>query len=256
MFLEAWAAANGYNVKNDNISPWRRSHMTNMVNAFDFNNPDYSLPNIATVRTPAPLDDDNWSGNLTLGSLTGPWVGPSKCRSDYGGKYPQPPYGQQNANLDMNSIVEKGYKQIRGHITEGRYITIESDGAGFGRDNGKVIGLAADGEHKDAAQRWILTSTDGNRFGNSFYLQHVSDNSFVTSKLSLDKDQGKAQAFVFNYEPESGSHTLSTAGASNDAFVSLSKHNNKKRSEKNSRDVADVKLAGGKTSYKIYGVNY
>lgn len=36
MFLEAWAKARGYNVKTPNITPWRRAHMSNLVNAFDF----------------------------------------------------------------------------------------------------------------------------------------------------------------------------------------------------------------------------
>lgn len=38
MFIEEWAKANGYDVFNDNITPWRREHMSNLVNAFDFNN--------------------------------------------------------------------------------------------------------------------------------------------------------------------------------------------------------------------------
>ncbi|KAJ3474657.1 hypothetical protein NLG97_g9746 [Lecanicillium saksenae] len=45
MFIEAWAQASGYNLTVDNITPWRRKHMTNMVNAFDFGSTtDYSLP--------------------------------------------------------------------------------------------------------------------------------------------------------------------------------------------------------------------
>lgn len=38
LFIEEWAKANGYNVFNENITPWRRNHMSNLVNAFDFNN--------------------------------------------------------------------------------------------------------------------------------------------------------------------------------------------------------------------------
>ncbi|KAJ3494551.1 hypothetical protein NLG97_g4006 [Lecanicillium saksenae] len=259
MFLEAWAQANGYSLKNENISPWRRAHMTNLVNAFDFNNPDYSLPNIASVRTPEADNSLPWTGNLTLGSLSGPWVGPSKCDSQYtwAQKNPSIPFGAENANEDMNNLVEEGYKEIRGHLTEGRYITIESNGAGLGRDkNGKIIGIAAADKHEDSAQRWILTSSDGDRFGNSFYMQSASDNRFVTSSMALDKSQAKAQAFIIEYESSTATHTLRKVGASNGQYVSLAKHNNKKRAQMDSRDVADVDLAGSKTSYKIYGVNY
>lgn len=258
MFLEAWAQANGYNVKNEGITPWRRTHMTNMVNAFDFNNPDYSLPSITSVRTPEALDYDNWSGNLTLGSLTGPWVGPSKCSSGYShGNHPPVPYGQQNANEDMNNLVEDGHKEIRGAITEGRYVTIESSGLGFGRTkDGKVVGIAASDKHEDKSQRWVITNSDGDRFGKSFYIQSASDDSFVSSKGALVKDQSQAQAFIFEYESETATHTLRQAGAGNGQYVSVTKRASKKRGDKKCRDIGEVSFTGSKTSYKIYGVNY
>ncbi len=237
--------------------------MTNMVNAFNFNNPDYSLPSITSVRTPEALDYDNWSGNLTLGSLSGPWVGPSKCMGGYShGNRPDVPYGPQNANEDMNNLVEDGYKEIRGAITEGRYIVIESNGVGLGRTkDGKVVGIAASDKHDDKSQRWIITNSDGDRFGKSFYIQSASDSNFVTSNGALTKDQSQAQAFIFEYEPGTATHTLRRAGAGNGEYVSVAKRankkrDNKKRANKKCRDIGDVNFAGSKTSYKIYGVNY
>lgn len=39
MFIEKWAAANGYdNVYTEAITQWRRDHMSDLVNAFDFKN--------------------------------------------------------------------------------------------------------------------------------------------------------------------------------------------------------------------------
>lgn len=38
MFVEEWAAANGFKVHNEGITKWRREHMSNLVNAFDFDN--------------------------------------------------------------------------------------------------------------------------------------------------------------------------------------------------------------------------
>lgn len=232
--------------------------MTNMVNAFDFNNPDYSRPSITSVRTPEALDYDNWSGNLTLGSLTGPWVGPSKCTSGYShGNHPAVPYGQKNANEDMNNLVEEGHKEIRGAITEGRYITIENNGLGLGRTKeGKVVGIAASDKHEDSAQRWIITNSDGDRFGKSFYIQSAEDSNFITAKGTLSKDQNQAQAFIFEYEPDSVTHTLRRAGSGSGKYVSLSKRAQKKRGNKKCRDIGDVNFDGSKTSYKIYGVNY
>ena len=38
-FVEEWAAANGYKgVKTAAMTQWRRDHMSNLVNAFDFDN--------------------------------------------------------------------------------------------------------------------------------------------------------------------------------------------------------------------------
>ena len=39
MFVEQWAAANGYEgVHSKELTQWRRDHMSNLVNALDFDN--------------------------------------------------------------------------------------------------------------------------------------------------------------------------------------------------------------------------
>ncbi|KAG5927950.1 hypothetical protein E4U42_001487, partial [Claviceps africana] len=148
LFIEAWAAANGYNttaVSTEGIlTPWRRRHMTDMVNAFDFDGPDYSVPKLTPVRTPEPRNDTNWSGDLDLGSLTGPWVGPARCKDGFAhGNYPPVPYGRPNAEQNMSALVEDGFKQIRGAITEGRFVTMESNGLGLAVARPHERGLAA-----------------------------------------------------------------------------------------------------------------
>jgi phospholipase C len=72
MFVEEWLTAQGYkNVQQENITPWRREHMSNLLKAFDFDNPDYSLPTIASAPTPLR----NWNAPITtdgpLGALDG-----------------------------------------------------------------------------------------------------------------------------------------------------------------------------------------
>lgn len=38
-FVEQWAAAQGYSgVKSAELTPWRRSHISDLINAFDFEN--------------------------------------------------------------------------------------------------------------------------------------------------------------------------------------------------------------------------
>jgi phospholipase C len=48
MFIEKWAAANGYDgVHNEAITQWRRDHMSDLVNAFDFEN--VSQPKLSLI---------------------------------------------------------------------------------------------------------------------------------------------------------------------------------------------------------------
>lgn len=43
-FVEQWAAANGYSgVQSKELTPWRRSHISDLVNAFDFDNVSINL---------------------------------------------------------------------------------------------------------------------------------------------------------------------------------------------------------------------
>ncbi|GAO19824.1 hypothetical protein UVI_02043800 [Ustilaginoidea virens] len=254
LFLEAWAEANGYIVSHTNISPWRRQHMTNMVNAFDFDNPIYTLPIITAVRTPEARTDNNWSGNLSLGSLTGPWVGPAKCRNGYAhGNQPPIPYGKANAEQDMNALVEAGYKQVRGSITEGRYVTIESNGLGLAISRGcSVVAIQSSKAHEDARQRWILHTADGNRFGNTFYIQSALEKSYISVNGGLTTDQSKAKAFTIEYQASGSTYTL--RGTENAGkYVSFIKS---RRRNAQCGHAGTITWEGEAGRFKIYAVNY
>lgn len=259
MFVEAWAQANGYNMTVNNITPWRREHMTNMVNAFDFTSPvDLSLPKLTDVRDPEPLDHDNWSGDLSLGSLSGPWVGASKCQNGYAhGNYPKIPYGKENLAQNMDALVEDGFKQLRGAITEGRYITIEAAASGLGltrTKKGKVIAASGDGAHKDILQRWVLHTADDNRFGKAFYLQSAAlEKGFIAPNGRLTKDRKDAQVFLFEYSAAGTAFTLQVQGANGGKYVSFGEK--RKLSEK-CRAVADINWKGEGDRFSIFGVNY
>ncbi|EFY85863.1 extracellular phospholipase C [Metarhizium acridum CQMa 102] len=171
------------------ISDWRRQYMTNMVNAFDFDNPDYSLPQPGEVRDPEPRTDNNWSVNLSLGTLTGPWVGPARCRDGYEqGNYPPVPSGEANAEQNMDKLVEDGSKQ----------------------------------DHQDVRQRWVLHAVDGNRFGNTFHLQSASEESYISKNGSLTTEKSAAKAFIFEYQTQGSTHTtLRASGAQSGKYVGL-----------------------------------
>lgn len=61
--LEEWVGqnANGtYKAPASLISPWHRSTTSNLINLFDFNNPDFSIPTLPTVAKPATNSQGVW----------------------------------------------------------------------------------------------------------------------------------------------------------------------------------------------------
>ncbi|KAK8050405.1 extracellular phospholipase C [Apiospora phragmitis] len=52
LFVEAWQRARGVDVATDQMVPWRRAHMSDLVAAFDFTHPDYSVPVLPEVPEP------------------------------------------------------------------------------------------------------------------------------------------------------------------------------------------------------------
>jgi phospholipase C len=182
-------------------------------------------------------------------------VGPAKCLNGFAhGNYPAVPYGAVNANQSMDALVEEGFKQIRGSITEGRYVTIESDGLGLAiTKKGKVIGLQSTKAHEDIRQRWILHTADGNRFGNRFYIQSASNKSYVSTHGDLTADVTTAKVFVLEYRAKGSTYTLRADGAASDKYISFSKL---PKSSAKCPNTGKVNWEGEVAPFKIYGVNY
>ncbi|KHN99838.1 Phosphoesterase [Metarhizium album ARSEF 1941] len=268
-FVEEWAAAHGYRgVRTKALTQWRRDHMSNLLNAFDFDNvstrtserkkPDYSRPLITPVDTPPSLPDDGsrWTGNLSLGSLTGPWVGAAKCLQDHKTNKPPVPYGKQNADQDMAQLVEQGFKRVRGRLTEGRYLTFEMFGLALTNFNGTVVSVTpATSSHGDARQRWIVHTVGGPGAGNHFYLQSAVDKKYVSAWPVvglLTSDANKAQAFHITYHPRGSKYSLSLGNRS-DAFVKLSPTSRRRSADGSMSGISWAAKAGG---FSVYSVSY
>ncbi|PHH92491.1 hypothetical protein CDD83_7128 [Cordyceps sp. RAO-2017] len=255
MFVEQWAAANGYQgVHSKELTQWRREQMSDLVNVFDFTESDLSVPTIAQVRKPEILPEKpgDYTGNLTLGSLTGPWVGPAKCLSDHRSSQPPIPYGPQNANQDLSQLVEEGFKQVRGQLTEGRYLTFEMGGQALSNMDGRVVDVSDSTERHDAIrQRWILHAVGNSP--NRFLIQSALDRKYISgvpTKGSLTSDVSQAQAFDIVYNPSGATYSLSIGGRT-DGFVRMSSQ--RFLSPQTSR----VDWDGPGTSwFRIYSVSY
>ncbi|CRG82678.1 phospholipase C [Talaromyces islandicus] len=250
MFIEKWAAANGYDsVYTEAITPWRRDHMSDLVSAFDFENPDYSIPTITKAAEPPskPENPGDYSGNLDLGSLTGPWVGPASCIADYPVKVPVP-YGVNNANRDISLVVEDGYKRVRGNITEGRYLTFETAGQALTNVGNSSITLSAGkGSHDDIYQRWVVHPVDGPGHGNRFYIQSAASKAYITATGLLSADVGKAQAVTITYTSSGASYSLGVNTGSHGTS-----HNKAARSPTASISLKDLE---GKP-FEVFSVSY
>ncbi|XWW96233.1 hypothetical protein V2A60_004206 [Cordyceps javanica] len=247
MFVEAWAKANGYDVRTPNITPWRRKHMSNLVNAFDFRHTDYSVPPIASVRTPETDPDKPYSGNLTLGSLDGPWVGPARCLQEHAmGNRPPIPYGAENAEQDMASLVEEGFKTMRGRASEGRYVVFHTDGYALSNEDDEV-GISGDNRrHDKIKQRWILHSLAD--YGNKFYLQSAKDAKYIGEEGEMTSKKGEAQAFTIVYHPDSATYTLHVGGGRRAVTIGTRRRGTSVK--------RDVDWAGGGTRFTAYAVSY
>ena len=196
LFLEEWLAAKGYaNVKAESMAPWRRAHMSNLVNAFDFSNPDFSVPNIPTAPTPHTDSNGNWDGS-------------SYCESLYKVQQPPVPYGQQSKN--MSGLSEKGFKPVRGALTEGRYISFEANGyalqtevesssskSGASNSTSSLTTGKAVSEHDQRSQLFVIHQLEDG--GVQFNISSAVDGSYLTSELTFANGTSNAAAFTIQY---------------------------------------------------------
>lgn len=112
LFLEKWAReAYNLNFTVNSIPEWRRKHMSDLVNMFNFDRQDLSVPVLTQVEEP------NFHKNGTTDNV-------QKCQEKYKDLAEPPvPYGDQTEATALQ--YEKGYKLLRGNLTEGRYLVIE-----------------------------------------------------------------------------------------------------------------------------------
>ncbi|WEW57590.1 phospholipase C [Emydomyces testavorans] len=131
LFLEEWLTAKGFkNIKTPEMVPWRREHMSNLLNAFDFENVSTTLPLISTHIARSTLTP-NHQPDLSIPSMpkadfphrdrNGNWDGSAYCESRFPQTRPPVPFGSQPKTMP-NDLVEQGYKECLGTLTEGRYL--------------------------------------------------------------------------------------------------------------------------------------
>jgi phospholipase C len=197
LFLEAWQAARGANVTTDQMGPWRRAHMSNLVAAFDFANPDYSVPDLPDA--PAPHKDD-----------TGAYDGAAYCAATYAYEDRRPPVpyaGDDGAVEDVASLSEAGFKEVRGYLTEGRWLTFEADGQALTNAGASLAASSATGAHDQKDQRWVIHALEIG--GSKFKIASAVDGTWITTDGGLADAENSAGVFDLGFVPSKG-HTVMT----------------------------------------------
>jgi phospholipase C len=149
--------------------------MSDLTKAFDFSNPDYSLPSLPRADT--PLMDS--SGN---------YIGWSKCESSYRTQRPTVPYGKQTPDDALYS--ENGFKAVRGSLTEGRYLVFEMNGYALANVNGSIAASPVARQHDPPTHRWVAHQLQ--QAGSTFQLSSAVDGNFIASDTSLTLKQKSA----------------------------------------------------------------
>ncbi|GJJ10990.1 hypothetical protein Clacol_005219 [Clathrus columnatus] len=183
-FMEQWLTAKGVkNIVTDQLNGWRRDHMSDLTQMFDFAHPDLSLPNLPIP--PPPLLDSN-----------GNFIGSPTCQAEFPNPQPPIPYGQQTRETSLQ--IENGFKPVRGALTEGRFLVFETKGLALTYSSllGLTLGKAVP-KHDNDDQRFILhatapppATTFNLQFAGSPKRGYVDNNNRETSSIS--------KAAVFN----------------------------------------------------------
>ncbi|KAL1859073.1 hypothetical protein VTK73DRAFT_7602 [Phialemonium thermophilum] len=194
LFLEQYLAARGYkNISSEaQMSDWRREHMSNLLNAFDFDNPDFSIPDLPQPDHP-PTNANGQIIGMYNGYCTG--VFGTDCS---GSKYIDGiPYGNQTEEEAL--FFEDGFKGVRGNLLEGHYLVFEANGhaitnPGSGRE---LTATAATAGHEDIHQRWVLHQLAPE--GTEFRITSALDGKYISQHTSLATLESGAETYNITY---------------------------------------------------------
>ncbi|GJJ08151.1 hypothetical protein Clacol_002359 [Clathrus columnatus] len=185
MFIEEWLASKGKNVVTDQLNPWRREHMSNLLQMFDFEHPDMSIPDLPVPTPPA------------IGPQ-GQFLGDVECQTIFPNPQPPVPYGQQTRQNSLT--IETGFKSVRGSLTEGRFLVFESGNSALSLDtrNRQLTLGGAVPEHDTPLNRFVLHATanpPATTFNLQFFETINGQTNFIGSNLKATTSMDDAAVF-------------------------------------------------------------
>ena len=197
-FLEEWVGTDKhgkYLAPATNIQPFARKTASTLVNAFDFDHPNYSVPKFAPVTKPAT-------------NSKGEWDSTAMCEAIPNAPKTTPPYGKQ-----VYPTVESGARPIRGAVTEGRKLVFTS-GNKVVQIKNKALSTASLPKkakvtqfNKEALFHPLLTGTKG-----EFKMQSVADNSVCLNVWGNAVTVGECKGTSWYFEQAGAQHHIRDVG--------------------------------------------
>ncbi|CDS02082.1 hypothetical protein, partial [Sporisorium scitamineum] len=186
LFVEQWAKAINKPFKQESITQWRRTQLSDLTSMFDFSSKDTSLPSLPDVRAASQDSKGNYNGYAT-------------CKAKYGALQPLVPWAQKDAEA---WVLEKGFKRVRGTPSEGHFYVFEQSNRALSFDAkaGALSTSAAVGDHSSVDQRFVMHAVSRQLKNKAFYLSPaaVGVEQFVGKDGKLTEDEKKAAVFVFD----------------------------------------------------------
>ncbi|KAI1625434.1 hypothetical protein EDD37DRAFT_387331 [Exophiala viscosa] len=158
IILDQWLASE--------VSPIRTSRLTPMASPCGISELPPSLPCMIINSHPARL------------------VSSSYCEAQYAVQRPPVPYANQTEEKSL--VSEKGFKSVRGYLTEGRFLTFEASGyalTNLGAKCATYNATKAVASHDGTGQRWVIheTATDSRLYT----ISTAVDGRYIGPHLSL-----------------------------------------------------------------------
>ena len=134
----------------------------------------------------------------------GNYIGASVCNALYGNSNPPVPYGPENEAVVPSTLSEEGFKNVRGYLTEGRYLTFEMNGYAITNPSTMatdITGTTATADHSDITQRWVLhaldgTAVHGGQGAGVFIISSALDGRYIHDHTSLGRGTSGAENYT------------------------------------------------------------
>ena len=168
--------------------------MSDLTGAFNFDAPNYTIPSLPYAPPPHK-------------NAQGQYDGSSFCEATYAVLRPPVPYGKQSTNV--SSLSENGFKSVRGALTEGRYLTFESNGYALTNPGGGASAFTstkAVADHSSMNQRWVVHQLAEN--GDAFLISSALDGSYIGNQTSLRNNAGIAEEFQIQFLGNSSGYAV------------------------------------------------